>query len=416
MESVPVTKGHWRTFSINVSLAVLLAVSGLYLGMALSTGRTIEAEITTRARTIVSSVMLARRWNAIHGGVYVERRPGRASPPWLDAPERRGADGTVYSLRSPETMTRELSALADLEGAFRFRLTSLKPLNPANAPDGFEAAALARLEAGEAEVWERERRGEAVVFRYMGPLRVEESCLGCHAGQGDRIGQVRGGVSVSFDVTETERGVIRSRWFAVGLFVVTMVALLLMLGGLVRALHRRLDAAEARIVEMAITDELTGLHNRRYIGQRLREELSRSQRTGRPCSCILFDIDFFKRVNDTHGHAAGDEVLRGVAATAREALRESDLLGRWGGEEFLAVLPDTNLDGAGAMAERLRHALESMRVQFEGSTFTATVSLGVVEALPGRDPDARDAERMVARADEVLYRAKSAGRNRVELG
>ena len=271
------------------------------------------------------------------------------SSPWLDAPERRGADGTVYSLRSPEIMTRELSALADVEGAFRFRLTSLKPLNPANAPDGFEAAALARLEAGEAEVWERERRGEAIVFRYVGPLRVEESCLGCHAGQGDRLGQVRGGVSVSFDVTETERGVVRSRWFAVGLFAVTMVALLLVLGGLVRALHRRLDAAEARIVEMAITDELTGLHNRRYIGQRLREELARSQRNGRPCSCILFDIDFFKRVNDTHGHAAGDEVLRGVAAAAREALRQSDLLGRWGGEEFLAVLPDTDL------ARRRRH-------------------------------------------------------------
>jgi diguanylate cyclase (GGDEF)-like protein len=189
-----------------------------------------------------------------------------------------------------------------------------------------------------------------------------------------------------------------------------------MLGGLVRALHRRLDAAEARIVEMAITDELTGLHNRRYIGQRLGEELARSRRNGRACSCILFDIDFFKRVNDTHGHAAGDQVLRGVAAAAREALRESDLLGRWGGEEFLAVLPDTDLGGAGVMAERLRQALEAMRVPFQGKTFTATVSLGVVEALPGHDLDARDAERMVARADEVLYRAKSAGRNRVELG
>jgi len=175
MESVPVTKGHWRTFFVSLSLVVLLAVTGLYAGLALSTGKTIEAEITTRARTIFNAVVLARRWNAMHGGVYVERRPGAESSPWLDAPDRRGDDGTVYSLRNPALMTRELSALADAEGAFRFRLTSLRPLNPANAPDGFEAAALARLEAGEAEVWERERRGEAIVFRYVGPLRVEES-------------------------------------------------------------------------------------------------------------------------------------------------------------------------------------------------------------------------------------------------
>jgi diguanylate cyclase (GGDEF)-like protein len=167
---------------------------------------------------------------------------------------------------------------------------------------------------------------------------------------------------------------------------------------------------------MAITDELTGLRNRRYIGQRLGEELARSHRHGRPCACVLFDIDHFKRVNDAHGHAAGDAVLRGVAAAALGALRESDLLGRWGGEEFLAVLPETDLAGAGLIAERLRVALEAMRVEFEGRTFSATVSLGVVDALPGHDPDARDAEQMVARADEVLYRAKSAGRNRVELG
>ncbi len=415
MDGVPVTRRHWRSFFVNLSLVVLVTVSGLYTGLALSSGRTIEAEIVTRARTIFDAVVLARGWNAAHGGVWVEKRPGVESSRFLADPDRRGADGTVYTLRSPEAMTREMSELAGGAGSFGFHLTSLKPVNPANAPDAFEAAALARIERGEPEVSTRERRGETVLFRYLGPLRVEASCLECHAGQGYRIGQVRGGISVSFDVTEAERGVARARRIAIGLFAFTTAALLLGLGRLVSGLHRRLDAAEARIVELAITDDLTGLHNRRFTEQRLREELARSQRHDRRCACVLFDIDLFKQINDTHGHAGGDAVLRGLAIAARSALRESDLLGRWGGEEFLAVLPETDLAGARAIAERLRQAIEAMRVEFEGQPLGVTVSLGVADALPGHHPVARDVERLVARADEALYRAKAAGRNRVEV-
>ncbi len=414
MEAVPATRRQWRTFFLNLSLVVLLSVSGLYTGLALSSGRTIEAEITTRARTILGGVLLARRWNALHGGVWVEKRPGVVSSPFLDHPDRSGADGTVYTMRTPEMMTQEMSQLSEVDGSFRFHLTSLKPLNPANAPDAFEAGALARLERGEAEAWTHERRGDAVLFRYLGPLRAEQDCLACHAAQGYRVGQLLGGISVTFDVTEAERGVARSRSIAVGLFALTTVALLVGLGRLVASLHRRLDTAEARILELAITDELTGLHNRRSIEQRLREELVRSQRHGHRCACILVDVDLFKQTNDTFGHAGGDAVLRGLAGAARAALRASDLLGRWGGEEFLAVLPETDLAGARSMAERLRQAVEAMRVEFEGWQLAATVSLGVADALPAEHPDALNADRLVARADEALYRAKAAGRNRVE--
>ncbi len=415
MDGVPATRGHWRSFFINLSLVVLLAVSGLYTGLALSTGRTIDAEITTRARTIFGAVALARSWNSVHGGVYVAKRPGVDSSPLLDHPDREGTDGTIYTMRNPALMTREMSDLTARDGSFSFHLTSLKPLNPANAPDAFETEALQRLERGETEVSTREVRGGGTVFRYLGPLRVEQSCLECHAHQGYQVGQVRGGLSVTFDVTEAERGVAQARWIAVGLFVFTTAALLLVLGGLAASLHRRLNVAEARILEMAVTDDLTGLHNRRYTGQRLQEELARSKRHGRRCSCVLLDIDLFKHVNDTHGHAAGDAVLRGLAAATHLALRESDLLGRWGGEEFLAVLPETDREGARAIAERLRQAIEAMRVDYQGKQLSVTASLGVADALPGQDPDARDAERLVARADEALYRAKTGGRNRIEV-
>jgi diguanylate cyclase (GGDEF)-like protein len=415
MDLVPATRGHWRSFFLNLSLVVLLAVSGLYAGLALSTGRTIEAEIVTRARTIFGAVGLARHWNALQGGVYVEKRPGVVSSPHLVNPDRLGADGTIYTVRNPELMMREMSELTERNGSFAFHLTSLKPLNPANAPDLFEAEALARVDGGEAEVSGHERRGDRLMFRYLAPLRMEQGCLECHANQGYLVGQVGGGVSVSFDVTEAEQGVAQARWIAVGLFAFTTAALLVVMGRLVSSLHRRLNAAEARIVEMAITDELTGLHNRRFTEQRLKEELIRSQRHDRRTSCILLDIDLFKQVNDTFGHAAGDAVLRRLATAAVAVLRESDLLGRWGGEEFLAVLPETDLAGAQVMAERLRQAIEAMRVEHEGRLLSVTVSLGVAEAPAGFDPDARDADRLVARADEALYRAKAAGRNRVEV-
>jgi diguanylate cyclase (GGDEF)-like protein len=313
-------------------------------------------------------------------------------------------------------MVRELPEVPGPEGSFSYRFTSLAPLDPANAPDAFEAEALSRIGRGAPEAFTREARGGAVLQRYVGPLHLEEGCLACHARPGDRAGALHGGISVTFDVTEAERDVARARWIAVGLFAFTAAALLLVLGRLVASLHRRLNAAEARIVELAITDDLTGLPNRRFTEQRLREELVRSQRHDRRCACILLDIDLFKATNDTFGHAAGDAVLRGLAAAARGALRESDLLGRWGGEEFLAVLPETDLAGAVAMAERLRRAIEAMRVEHEGRRLGATVSLGVADALPGEDPDARDADRLVARADLALYRAKAAGRNRIDVG
>jgi diguanylate cyclase (GGDEF)-like protein len=416
MDVVPVTRRHWRSFFINLSLVVLVAVSGLYTGLALSTGQTIDDEINTRARSIFGAVRLARHRDAVHGGTYLERRPGVAPSPFLRDRAGRRAAGAASPGPAGEVMERALPDLAGPDGSFTYRFTSLRPTSPSNAPDAFEAEALARLEGGAPEAFTREVRGDARLHRYLGPLYVEESCLACHAGKDEKVGALRGGVSVTFDVTEAEQAVARARWIAVGLFTFTTAALLLVLGRLVASLHRRLNAAEARIVELAITDELTGLPNRRFIEQRLGEELVRSQRHDRRCACILLDIDLFKLTNDTWGHAAGDAVLRGLASAARGALRESDLLGRWGGEEFLAVLPETDLSGAVAMAERLRRAIEAMRVEHEGRQLTATVSLGVADALPGEDPDARDADRLVARADLALYRAKAAGRNRIDVG
>jgi diguanylate cyclase (GGDEF)-like protein len=163
---------------------------------------------------------------------------------------------------------------------------------------------------------------------------------------------------------------------------------------------------------LATTDGLTGLMNRRSLGTQLAARVREAQRYRRPLSLLLLDVDHFKKVNDTHGHPAGDAVLRGVAAVARSRARDTDLVARYGGEELAVVLPETDAAGARAIAERLRAAVEGTAHATEQGSLRVTVSIGVA-TWPGggQTPD-----ELVTTADRALYRAKQTGRNRVESG
>ena len=163
---------------------------------------------------------------------------------------------------------------------------------------------------------------------------------------------------------------------------------------------------------LATTDGLTGLMNRRSLNAQLAARVREAQRYRRPLSLVLLDIDHFKKVNDTHGHPAGDAVLRGVAAVARAQARETDLVARYGGEEMALVLPETDAGGASTIAERLRAAVEGTAHATEHGTLRVTVSVGVA-TWPGggQTPD-----ELLTTADRALYRAKQTGRNRVEAG
>lgn len=163
---------------------------------------------------------------------------------------------------------------------------------------------------------------------------------------------------------------------------------------------------------LSYTDVLTGVHNRRSVLQLLEREVAKRHRRGAPVSVVLVDLDHFKQVNDTWGHPAGDRVLTTASAILADCLRQSDALGRVGGEEFLLVLPDTDIDGARVIAERCRQRLAETNITAEnGVTFQVTGSFGI--SGNARDPGiAVDA--LVAAADDALYRAKQNGRNRVE--
>lgn len=160
-----------------------------------------------------------------------------------------------------------------------------------------------------------------------------------------------------------------------------------------------------------LTDSLTGLYNRRHLQHRLAQEVTRAQRYGQALSCLFVDADRFKRINDEHGHAVGDQVLVAIGQRLRARLRSSDLATRYGGEEFAVLLPETDLPSAVVLAEQIRATIASGRIAIdEHLTIEITVSIGVSElAFSERQENA--GERMLRAADDALYRAKAAGRN-----
>jgi diguanylate cyclase (GGDEF)-like protein len=176
------------------------------------------------------------------------------------------------------------------------------------------------------------------------------------------------------------------------------------------ALLKRLTAQHTELERLATTDSLTGLGNRRFLFERLGQEVYRARRYHTPLSLLLFDIDHFKRINDGWGHAVGDHVLREIARETHQSLRKADTAGRYGGEEFIVLLPETDLAEAVALAHRLNREISRKVIKPErGSPILVTVSVGVATLAP-----AESGEELVQRADQALYRAKQAGRDRVE--
>jgi len=175
----------------------------------------------------------------------------------------------------------------------------------------------------------------------------------------------------------------------------------------------------ARLLRAGITDFLTGWHNRRYLQQRLKEELARAQRRSSTIACLMMDIDRFKCINDGYGHLAGDAALKEVARRVEGQIRSMDTAARFGGDELAILLPDTNQAEAARMAERIRQAIANSPYPLNGQVVrNLTISIGVAAVAPGRhETDLKAlADRLVAEADAALYRAKALGRNRVQLG
>ncbi len=180
-----------------------------------------------------------------------------------------------------------------------------------------------------------------------------------------------------------------------------------------KLLQDELREKNAQLEDLSVTDALTGLANRRRLMTRLEEEVQRARRFRTPLSVVMIDIDHFKQVNDTHGHAMGDEVLRNIGTLLKAGVRATDLAARYGGEELTLVLPHTDAPGAFLVAEGLRQKFADLEHHLDGVSLNKTASMGV--ATRDGQTEVPSAEELLKHADEALYRAKQGGRNRVEV-
>jgi diguanylate cyclase (GGDEF)-like protein/PAS domain S-box-containing protein len=244
------------------------------------------------------------------------------------------------------------------------------------------------LKNGYSEVYEKEyRRKDGVIF----PVELHTVLL--RDEQGNSVGMW---ASVR-DITERKRAELELRYMKVGL----------------ESANKELKAALALQKELAHTDTLTGINNRRRLYELAEHEFDIAARYQQPLSAIMFDIDHFKDVNDTYGHAVGDQILQRVTEVACAKLRSADVIGRYGGEEFVIIMPMTNAKQAYPLAERIRTGVEAIRVTTEKGDATVTLSIGIVEMIHFAKNGS--AEELIRRADEAMYAAKQAGRNRTEI-
>jgi len=410
---LPKSSDFVRKYLTGIFLMLSLIVLSVFWGFSYRSNALIKAQLLKQGQAFFGEVVITRAWSAKHGGVFVKITPETVVNPYLlKIPGLKvvikDEDGVAYTLKNPALMTRELSEIAADKGMFKFKITSLNPLNPANRADRFEQEALTSFGHGIKEYFSFERDGDKVYFRYMAPLITVEPCLKCHTQQGYKEGDVRGGISVSIPATDMLQQIKENRYY------ITLIALCIV--GLIYAIIRYvarvfvgdLNRAEQQLREMANHDFLTGLLNRREAYRQVAEEMGRSARTGRPLAFILFDIDHFKRLNDTYGHNAGDMVLKQLASKLMSALRDYDIACRYGGEEFLVVTPETDQEQAVKLAERLRTIISAANFSTDTEDVAVTVSVGV-----GMLQHADTIESAILKADVALYQAKEGGRNRV---
>lgn len=406
-----------RNYLIGICLIINLIILALFLGFYLRTDVLFNQQLISTGRVLFEEIVITRKWLAQHQGVFVTMKPGDHVNPYLKAiPGLKtiihDQDDDSYMLKNPALATREISMIADSEGVFKFHLTSLKPINPENRPDPFEKMALESFTTSEQEKYAFETGSSGKVFRYMAPLITEESCMKCHAHQGYTVGDIRGGISVTIPAQSMMEKMQANKFYLTISVLGVVVIITLFMTFIARFFIRDLGEAEQKLLNMATTDYLTGLLNRREGFRRIIAEFSRTERAGKPLCAMMLDIDHFKHINDTHGHLAGDFVLKTLAATLKKALRGSDILCRYGGEEFLIVLPETGFEETSILAERLRIQIEQSILHTDDhKKLNVTISIGVAGHQPGETY-----EQLIARADQTLYQAKESGRNRVCRG
>jgi len=228
---------------------IILVILAAFMGLTMKQDDMIKNYVHLTAQTYFDSILITRRWNANYGGVYVQKNEGVKSNPYLVKPDITTREGVTYTMKNPALMTRELSELAGQSKAFQYHITSLKLLNPSNAPDPWEREALLKFESGIEEVAQVTELNNRKMYRLMRPLPYEQGCVECHAKQGYKIGDVRGGISVALPYDDIETALIGNRLKMMGLALAIILALTatfyLLIWKLLKRLSQTTDMLEA---------------------------------------------------------------------------------------------------------------------------------------------------------------------------
>jgi diguanylate cyclase (GGDEF)-like protein len=358
------------------------------------------------AQSSLQQILVFRKWNAVHGVVYAPVTGDFRPNPYLKDPLRDVSAGKLrLTMINPSFMTREAAEIASTSNGIKFRLTSLRVIRPGNKPTAMEKAALVDFEKGKDHVGIFLGNGDQGAYFYMEPVRTEKECLTCHSFQGYKENDIQGGISVILPfVPEIPLKTI----LALHAFALTLgICLISILGG-------KLARAYETINMQAVTDALTGIPNRMGLDKTMQTEINRCAREKSNMTVIMADIDHFKRINDTYGHATGDEYLKYAAQSINESLRRpGDFCARIGGEEFIILLPKTGLSGAMTVTERIRKLLQDRVFPIqETTTETVRMSFGITEI---HDFATVTIETVLKEADEALYTAKARGRDTIAV-
>jgi len=397
-----------------VSITIVLAA--IFVSHQARIEKLTDKMMLQQARALYGELILTRKWINLHGGVYVKVQPGVEPNPFLTSQigvkaNLTADNGNQYTLINPAIAVREISEISEKEGAFKLHVASLDPVSPASRQaDDFERKALLAFERGKEEIFAVEESEQGSFYRYMAPVKFEQSCNKCHAFQKLKQGDIRGGISISIPMTEVRQELVDTRYFSLYSAILVLGSLLAILGLISNKFMAQLKIAQSELELSATTDSLTELFNRKTAYNRLAEELSKNKRYQHPLSCLMLDVDHFKRINDHYGHLVGDKVLKQLAVHLLKLSRSYDILCRYGGEEFFIILPQTDLQTATQVAERYRQEISALAIKIGKQKLHITVSIGATEAYP-ENTESRDS--LIGRADAALYQAKDRGRNQV---
>jgi len=371
----------------------------------------------TEAKSALKRDLAFRLWSTNHGGIYLKVGKDTQPSPYLShIPDRDipTPNGGMLTLQNPAASLREIKSKQNELFGELARITGRLYLNPANAPDEWELKALSVVEQTREDYSEVANIDGRPYLRRMQPMWMENGCLKCHAWTAIPVGGLRGGTDVSIPLDEyIAAGEKSEQATSITHGVILLVGWMAIVASTQRARKRALvdKRLHDELEHLSRIDGLTNLLNRRYFLELANQEVSRTTRYAIPLAAIMVDVDLFKSVNDGYGHEVGDIVLREIAATLKTTAREVDLVCRYGGEEFVILLPETSKANALEAAERLRQAVAALEIPLTGSApIRVTISAGVAvfdeEENPNIDTLLRD-------ADCALYEAKHTGRNRV---